>query len=673
MHGERIGLIAPFALSPDGTELVYATCRYPDPYRAAQREAAGEPLDREDYRHELARVRVDGTQHQRLTTNRDFETDPVWSPDGTRIAFYFREDDKGYGFFFPRKPFGLYTMAPDGSDIVQLQSEAMALSVSPRWSPDSERLVYGRYESESEGQWELWLYTIPVAGGAPQRLTLAASGASWSPDGQRIAFAKADGDEVALYTIAADGTDAQRVTTITGWQSRDGELDPTRAWIPIVAWSPDGSKILYSCGRICVVTQDGTPVRQPTRPEDPAEPIAAWAPDGSRIATVDFGGPQPNRRHDPVVSTMAPDGSDVQVLVTPGAAGFPVAAQSGYADVGASQAACAAGFVVDAPADNPGLVRDCEVLLELRDGFFGSTLVNWGPGTPIAQWVGVTVGDAPPRVTGLTVEREGNSSTTVERRIPAELGQLTQLRVLDLRFNQLTGGIPPAVTQLVNLRELRLRANQLMGSIPPALGQLAQLKVLDLSGNQLTGAIPPALGQLAQLKVLDLSGNQLTGAIPPALGQLAQLKVLDLSGNQLTGAIPPALGQLAQLKVLDLSGNQLTGAIPPALGQLAQLKVLDLSHNQLAGAIPPEFGQLGQLALLTRLFLDRNQLTGPIPATLGQLAQLRTLDLQFNQLIGAIPPALGQLANVEWLVLSHNQLTGTIPAELSHLRNLGML
>ena len=376
VHGERIGLIAPFALSPDGTELVYATCRYPDPYRAAQREAAGEPLDREDYRHELARVRVDGTQHQRLTTNRDFETDPVWSPDGTRIAFYFREDDKGYGFFFSRKPFGLYTMAPDGSDIVQLQSEAMALSVSPRWSPDSERLVYGRYESESEGQWELWLYTIPVAGGAPQRLTLAASGASWSPDGQRIAFAKADGDEVALYTIAADGTDAQRVTTITGWQSRDGELDPTRAWIPIVAWSPDGSKILYSCGRICVVTQDGTPVRQPTRPEDPAEPIAAWAPDGSRIATVDFGGPQPNRRHDPVVSTMAPDGSDVQVLVTPGAAGFPVAAQSGYADVGASQAACAAGFVVDAPADNPGLVRDCEVLLELRDGFFGSTLVN---------------------------------------------------------------------------------------------------------------------------------------------------------------------------------------------------------------------------------------------------------------------------------------------------------
>ncbi len=37
----------------------------------------------------------------------------------------------------------------------------------------------------------------------------AVSGASWSPDGERLAFAKVDGDGVALYSIAVDGSDAR--------------------------------------------------------------------------------------------------------------------------------------------------------------------------------------------------------------------------------------------------------------------------------------------------------------------------------------------------------------------------------------------------------------------------------------------------------------------------------
>ena len=108
VYGVSLGFIAPFTLSPDGDGLYYATCRYPDPHLAALREAAGERLEAEDYRHELAWVRVDGTQHHRLTMNSDFETDPVWSPDGARVAFIFREYDDRYGFFFSRKPFGLY-------------------------------------------------------------------------------------------------------------------------------------------------------------------------------------------------------------------------------------------------------------------------------------------------------------------------------------------------------------------------------------------------------------------------------------------------------------------------------------------------------------------------------------------------------------------------------------
>ena len=297
--GGPIGFIAPFALSPYGDGLYYVTCRYPDPYLVTLREAAGEPVERKDYRHELAWVRVDGTQHHRLTINSDFETDPVWSPDGARIAFIYREYEEGIAFFFSFKPFGLYTMAPDGSEMAQLQGVTPDPSVSPRWSPDSTLLVYGEFEGRSEG---VWLYTVAADGAAPpQRLTGAVSNASWSPDGQRIAFAKPDGNEVALYTIAADGSDAQRVTTISGWHTEYGESDPTQAWIETVVWSPDGSKILYSCGGVCVVTPAGSQVSKAPLPGV----AAAWSPDGSRIALLEARG---------TLSTSAPDGSDVRAL-----------------------------------------------------------------------------------------------------------------------------------------------------------------------------------------------------------------------------------------------------------------------------------------------------------------------------------------------------------------------
>ncbi len=69
------------------------------------------------------------------------------------------------------------------------------------------------------------------------------------------------------------------------------------------------------------------------------------------------------------------------------------------------------------------------------------------------------------------------------------------------------------VTQLV------LNDNQLSGEIPPALGNLANLRVLDLSSNELTWDTPPALGNLANLQGLWLQNNQLSGWIPAGVGQ----------------------------------------------------------------------------------------------------------------------------------------------------------
>jgi hypothetical protein len=97
--------------------------------------------------------------------------------------------------------------------------------------------------------------------------------------------------------------------------------------------------------------------------------------------------------------------------------------------------------------------------------------------------------------------------------------------------------------------------------LPESLGQLTQLRSLNLSGNQLT-ALPESLGQLTQLQLLDLSDNQLT-ALPEWLGQLTQLRSLNLSGNQLI-ALPESLGRLEYLQQLNLEKNPLNPELAAA-------------------------------------------------------------------------------------------------------------
>ena len=264
-----------------------------------------------------------------------------------------------------------------------------------------------------------------------------------------------------------------------------------------------------------------------------------------------------------------------------------------------TEAQTAAPSVTPTEATSECAQEDKDVLVTLYDAADGEhwrKRGNWLTDEPLGKWYGVTTSDEG-CVTRLELWRNG-----IAGELPAQLGSLSELTVLNLRDNPLSGQIPSEIGNLLNLELLDLSdqdgqldpIHALSGEIPAELGNLTNLRVLRLSFQRLSGHVPTQLGNLPNLESLELNQNELSGEIPSALGNLATLERLYLTGNELSGEIPSALGSLAMLKWLDLSYNELNGGIPPALGNLAMLERLDLADNQLNGGIPSALGNLVQ-------------------------------------------------------------------------------
>ncbi|KAL8513667.1 hypothetical protein ACS0TY_012964 [Phlomoides rotata] len=168
----------------------------------------------------------------------------------------------------------------------------------------------------------------------------------------------------------------------------------------------------------------------------------------------------------------------------------------------------------------------------------------------------------------LTSVQMGHNRTTGV--LPTELGDLTELRIMALDSNELTGGVP---NNLGKLLRLNLNNNRLRGGIPPTVGQLTRLHDLDLSGNKLSGNIPQILGNCKNLKTLYLRNNFFVGNIPFELGEL-------------TRDIPSSLGKLVQLEILNLSHNSFLGKIPLQLSGMISLTSVDFSYNNMSGPVP---------------------------------------------------------------------------------------
>jgi Tol biopolymer transport system component len=229
---------------------------------------------------EIVAIRPDGSEMRQLTRNGVMDTDPDWSPDGTRIVYVSAQDS------FPgapgRRP-DIFVMNEDGSGQRRLLQVPRA-AWRPRWSPDGTRIAFESYDPASLG----FRVHIMNSDGSNVRIVPSAAGENffpqWSPDGTRLLFLsnRAPRHWWTMYTVNVDGTGERQ---LFGNEVCASNVNSIR-------WSPDGSRIAYMCdaelGSIRTIRTDGTDPQTLTGP-DATAPWATdynpvWSPDGGELA-----------------------------------------------------------------------------------------------------------------------------------------------------------------------------------------------------------------------------------------------------------------------------------------------------------------------------------------------------------------------------------------------------
>jgi Tol biopolymer transport system component len=266
---------------------------------------------------------------QLLTTNVTDDTDPRWSPDGTRIAWLSR----------PLGVFEVFVMNADGSNPVNVSrgSGPAASSTEHVWSPDGTKLAFASSRSGNEE-----VYVVNADGTGLTNLTMDASSDRnpfWAPDGSRILFSSNRGGSYDIYVMNADGSSQMSLTTASGqdfdpqwspggpgivflstragtndlWRmnvdgSSETNLTPTPTYETAFAWSSSGAVIAYefqvASGDIDILTMTPFGVNQTNITNNAARDRSPrWAPDESQIAFVT------DRDGNDEVYRMQPDGN----------------------------------------------------------------------------------------------------------------------------------------------------------------------------------------------------------------------------------------------------------------------------------------------------------------------------------------------------------------------------
>jgi len=119
---------------------------------------------------------IDGSGLQRLTSTREGESSPCWSPDGKTICFASRVGGSA----------ALYTIPATGGQMKRLQTIGAVNATEPDWSPDGSMIAF----TAQMGGFQICI--VPATGGEAKILTAGAD-PSWAPNSRTIIFTRNTG------------------------------------------------------------------------------------------------------------------------------------------------------------------------------------------------------------------------------------------------------------------------------------------------------------------------------------------------------------------------------------------------------------------------------------------------------------------------------------------------
>jgi Tol biopolymer transport system component len=298
--GTRQAVTEPFArmpaVSPDGSRIAFVRMVRSSPNEVDTRQVWMRPIQ--------------GGEPVLIceTTGKTWLMSPIWSPDGSRVAFLSSEGGGGNRhaqiWIVPLSGNGKPAAPP-----TKFALPGQTASLLSGWTRDDKIGVLLPSPQQHA------LYVVPATGGKASQLTPKdAWMPSWTPDGRAIYFDGVHGgDMAAIERIPTGGGDVVRVPI-------DKEYEYLQPKYPHggLSVSPDGRSLCFAgfyyrgtgtAGIFTVPVKGGTPTRLAGSEKRDSE--ATWSPDGRQIAFIRI-----EEGQFPDIFVMQSDGGQVRRLTT---------------------------------------------------------------------------------------------------------------------------------------------------------------------------------------------------------------------------------------------------------------------------------------------------------------------------------------------------------------------